>query len=373
MNLKGKDLHSDLFKRLLRSIGLGHLYKNFVNMGLQKAYSLLVDSTIKVKFQGDMVDPSKCEKLRKTIQNEIKKFMYTSKTIKEPISLNTFFTALTLVMTFVRIEKHKDEVWLKGIAEKLDTIYKENSCNTFTLLFQVVMTIVVRECDFNTVLFGFEPLYEYEKSQCCPFSILIRVKKAQEREFILDGAPRKAYRVGWCHGGGEIQWGTISYSNWSYAVYIQNHALEALEKRIDILKRPNLRYYLSKSVRRGVLAPFEGKYLLEYRMNGEKFGYFVCTFSGSCLVLRTFLFITYDGTPEGDSLSTALNLDRTSKDYMGLEKLSSYESAMNNADLKDRLPLTVKHFEMSKEELKDIMLKRLEASEMLIKNEPCGR
>lgn len=354
MKANGEKLHSDLFKRLLRSLGYAHLYKKLVKTHLVRAYTLKTKTTIPVIIDDPSVNPSKCQRVKKTLENELKKVMYTSCNLREPISVNTFYTAFHLLRSWVRIDALKDEDWLEGVAEKLDEIYLAECKEVYLLLLHTVIWNLVDLSDFRTVVFGYKTDFDKNYKDSI-LGIIVKVNKARIREFILDGVPRKAYRVGWCRVDGTVEWGVLDYKKWEYKVYIQNHAMEALEKRIDILKLPRLRYFLSKSVIRANLRFFDGKYLLEFLMDGVKFGYFVCTFSGSCIILRTFLFITYDGTPEGNGLNSRLDLDRLSKNYMGLEKLSSYERVMEDEDLKENLPLTQKHRDLTRKELRELM------------------
>lgn len=159
------------------------------------------------------------------------------------------------------------------------------------------------------------------------------------REFELDSVIRKTYRVGRCGKGSVAKWYSYFFQGREYPIYIQNHAIDALEKRIDNSKTTLLLFHLAMSLEKPELRFYEGKYLLTYRIGNKiKAGYFVCSFVSGCIVLRTFLFITYDGTPEGDLVNVKLELDRQSKTYMGLEKFSTYEMALENEDLKEHLP-----------------------------------
>jgi hypothetical protein len=158
-------------------------------------------------------------------------------------------------------------------------------------------------------------------------------------DFELDGVVRKAYRVGRCGKGSVITWSQYNFQGREYPIYIQSHAIEALEKRIDTTRTSILLFHLAHSLEKTELRYYEGKYLLTYRIsNNTKVGYFVCSFVSGSLVLRTFLFITYDGTPEGDLINVKMELDKQSKTYMGLDKYSTFEMALHDEDLKGYLP-----------------------------------
>jgi hypothetical protein len=167
----------------------------------------------------------------------------------------------------------------------------------------------------------------------------LNVVAPEVREFELDSVKRIAYRVGRCGKGSVVKWYSYFFQGREYPIYIQNHAIDALEKRVDTGKTSLLLFHLATSLEKPELRFYEGKYLLTYRItNNIKVGYFVCSFVSKCIVLRTFLFITYDGTPEGDLVNIKLELDRQSKAYLGLEKYSTYAMALENEDLKAYLP-----------------------------------
>ncbi|HEX2956292.1 MAG TPA: hypothetical protein VHO70_05655, partial [Chitinispirillaceae bacterium] len=199
---------------------------------------------------------------------------------------------------------------------------------------------LVYNSDFRNALFAFD--YEEKSGKTkmgCSFRIVLYKVDPVVMEFELDGVRRRAYRVGRCGKGSVVAWSRYSFLGREYPVYIQNHAVEALEKRIDTTKTSLLLFYLTFSLEKPELRYYEGKYLLTYRIdNNTKVGYFVCSFVSGCLVLRTFLFITYDGTPEGDLINVKLELDKRSKAYMGLGKYSTYEIALKDEDLKPHLP-----------------------------------
>lgn len=110
-------------------------------------------------------------------------------------------------------------------------------------------------------------------------------------------------------------------------VYIQSHALERLYERIDCFENSkSLIYdYLWCSILNAkVVKSTNGKYLIEYWFNCHKLGYLVTTINDGVAIVRTFLFITMDGTPEGLLLHKKLGIRRDDKEYLHLDKLRTY-------------------------------------------------
>lgn len=69
---------------------------------------------------------------------------------------------------------------------------------------------------------------------------------------------------------------------------------------------------------------FKGTLLIPYYLLLQKAGYFVCEVHEGKLILTTFLFLTNNDTPEGDKLYRLYQLTRNDKDYLAINKLSSF-------------------------------------------------
>jgi hypothetical protein len=56
----------------------------------------------------------------------------------------------------------------------------------------------------------------------------------------------------------------------------------------------------------------------------SKIGYFVAEVAEGVVLIKTFLFITNTGTPEGDKLDRELNAGKLEKEFLKLDRLSTY-------------------------------------------------
>lgn len=110
-------------------------------------------------------------------------------------------------------------------------------------------------------------------------------------------------------------------------VYVQQHALNKLQERIDIT--PGIMHF-------GMFAAFmepeinHVKYdrysLVEFSLSRQKVGYFLVTLHEDKLVIRTFLFLTNDGTPEGKKLEKLLEIDKLDKKHLMIDRLPTLNS-----------------------------------------------
>jgi hypothetical protein len=158
--------------------------------------------------------------------------------------------------------------------------------------------------------------------------------KAVKKDIVIDGIPRPAYRAGWPRNENGIDWFTICKKDLGIDgvdadkpmdVYIQSHALIRLRERIDTVDHAGLHLTLATSLYQMEISNLpNGKSLLAYYHHDHKLGYFLLDVIDSVVVVRTFLFITNSGTPEGDRLDKELNVGKLEKQYVGIDKLSSF-------------------------------------------------
>lgn len=327
--IKETKAYAALFKRLFTSLGLGHLYGKAMKTSLVGVYSVMLQHSMNVEVENPN---ERSPEVIKFIQKKLKKRMLPESKIQPPISVNTFFTAFFYFRVFVNSEELKGTEWVQGLSEDLEQLYLSEAETAYSHLAVSLYFSLVRHNNFKLGLYSFEIKPFLDKGCFSPFKIILRLHKAQIREFVLDNCTRKAYRVARCDINGEIIWGTCRYRERDYPVYIQSHALDALEKRVDTFRISKLRLYVSESVQKGKLEFYKGKYLLEFQIEDTKYGYFVCAVSCDCIILRTFLFLTYDGTPEGEAINRALEVDKAAKDYLGLDKVSSLVETLMEAE-----------------------------------------
>jgi hypothetical protein len=155
-----------------------------------------------------------------------------------------------------------------------------------------------------------------------------------KRKLRIRDTTRLAYRVGWCTAEQGITWAEVigaqfgydnEWSNLPVRVYVQAHALQRLKERVDLIHNSYLQFYLYLSIQDLVVVRTEsGQQLIEFHYSGKKLGYFAFDLLGKNLIIRTFLFITMDGTPEGDVLREKLGIEAEDKKYLSIDKLSTF-------------------------------------------------
>ncbi|MDR1385687.1 MAG: hypothetical protein LBJ67_17835 [Planctomycetaceae bacterium] len=114
-----------------------------------------------------------------------------------------------------------------------------------------------------------------------------------------------------------------SFPNLPINVYIQQHAVERLMERTCCPFPHWIHGYLIDAMEKkpNVIRLTEDRFLIEYRMVGIKIGYFLATLVDGELLLRTFLFITHNGTPEGQKLEKATGLQQEDRKYLSMDNI----------------------------------------------------
>ncbi len=108
-------------------------------------------------------------------------------------------------------------------------------------------------------------------------------------------------------------------------VYIQKHAIQRLKERIDSIKTGYAQYFMYRSFDEPkVFYDTHNNLLVEYRIIGKKAGYFRVDIVEGIVVIRTFLFITNNDTPEGQLLEKNTGLQKPDKKYLAMDKLSTF-------------------------------------------------
>nr|WP_319998734.1 hypothetical protein [uncultured Draconibacterium sp.] len=124
--------------------------------------------------------------------------------------------------------------------------------------------------------------------------------------------------------------------NLSIKVYIQKHAITRIKERLGI-------HFWHMSYSLVVIAmcnkPIEietsKSFLFPVTYGKIKVGYLKAELTGNKLVILTFLFLTNNGTPEGQKLNN-IGLEKEDKKYLGIDKLDIFI----NSDIKNDERLT---------------------------------
>lgn len=164
--------------------------------------------------------------------------------------------------------------------------------------------------------------------------IIISSFKIKSQSIMIDGNPRPVLRMGYVFPNYGIDWISIKPSDLKincslpdtlHDVYVQSHALHRLSERIDCLPAGTIHYNMFISLKfPKVFYDLNHNILIEFRYYETRAGYFRLDITEGKIIIRTFLFITNNGTPEGQKLGKITGLQKLDKKYLFLDKLSTF-------------------------------------------------
>jgi len=164
--------------------------------------------------------------------------------------------------------------------------------------------------------------------------IIIRIFKTEPQSIRLGspGGDSRAFRCGSTFYSRKIDWVKwkmietgVGMSQATHSVYIHAHALRRLFQRIPVAQTETLADCLYGSLSEPKFVHSRnGQMLVEYRLRDKPMGYLPVEFFDGRYLLRTFLFLTMDGTPEGQRLRERFSIRRHGIETMRLDKLESF-------------------------------------------------
>ena len=217
--------------------------------------------------------------------------------------------------------------------------YVTNLENTYAQankkLYEILCAFGLGFCDIGKSLYWFE--YEIE---CTPDFVGLQniinmfSHDAASTQVEINAHPRPIKRVGWASAFTGLDWITLKpsvfkikspFADVPLNVYIQSHALQRLSERIDCFQTGVVQFNMYLSLRDPkVFYDHHHNILVEFRISNTKAGYFRVDMVEGMIVIRTFLFVTNSGTPEGQKLEQNTGLQKLDKKYLAIDKLSTF-------------------------------------------------
>jgi hypothetical protein len=160
-----------------------------------------------------------------------------------------------------------------------------------------------------------------------------QIHKAEWRKFKINNETHSAFQFGGFLPSKGFRWFSVTYENFKenlpmgklpIPVFIQKHAIERLKERLDAMEPSILIINTFNCFEHPKVTEYRNKYYQEYRVYDHPIGYFIGELIDGSFVIQTFLFITNNGTPEGDKLNKNLGIKKLDKKYLAIDKLSTF-------------------------------------------------
>lgn len=324
------------FERIVTLISGSSKTIKLIPPAILENYYIYRFHAIKVEAaSGYSIDPFVLEDVKQGISVHLRKSTTPLNEKGDTITLEEFMTiGLTLLLQTGRFEQTLEKtaapfiVLLKSLLKQQED--PESGLHDSIRIIRMMGLFV---SNISTSLYTVEVKNEQTEPK---FYISVKIRRhIQEKTHItIDGISRAIVRVGWGFDPEGVSWCLCSPalfglpgndSSDKLPVYIQTHALQRLEERLDCVHANLASYYICEAVKNGIIIKNpDNNFLIEYKFNEKKTGYLLAGIYGDKVVIRTFLFLTNNGTPEGKKLQELAGIQKLDKQYLLLDKLSTF-------------------------------------------------
>ncbi|MBI9037935.1 MAG: hypothetical protein JEY97_07370 [Bacteroidales bacterium] len=323
--------------------------KFYFNLWLgENAFSLLPQREVSLLYKLHFTPPrllvAEGSRVSKKMLMEFKKSLcgwldfYTLEIADElpKITLNHFFTYYLSIIFFLRKINEDDFANAKELKEKfkkLDETGDKTIKNGYQLLDNVLLMLGLVYSDPLKCFYWLNWKVNDEKSKIKGLFIFLKINivKPITMDFIVKGDKRPAYRYGVPLNRTGIFWQTYKPPDkgsfrWKeeLEIYIQSHAIKRLYERVELIDPIFMRYFLFYSLRQPKMFYEKNFLLIPYQMEHVVIGYFIADITQGKILIRTFLFLTNEGTPEARRLKENTGLMKADIKYLKIHKLKAF-------------------------------------------------
>ena len=295
---------------------------------------------IAVSEEGQSIPPKIIEAIQLLINFYIKKEMMPAETSQKPVSIIDFYTTgLTLSAYCAYLEnndiKYKNVDQVKTLIsnsnlelnKQFDILYDKLVLQLFPFLIQTTNSFWEGYFSYRFNISNSDDIVGLQ------YQVVVKQHALEKRKFLLSDNVRPAFRIGWTFKANAFEWLYLLPSDLGIKslpedqqipVYIQSHAIQRIFERLDCIHRYVLISSIYLSIGKCVCIKDRGKFIIEFVILDVKVGYLSAVMSEGKLVIRTFLFLTFNGTPEGKRLEEFIGLKALDTKYLKMDKLSSF-------------------------------------------------
>ncbi len=307
---------------------------------LEKIYKLRSLPVKILPAEGNEVPKDIMRKFRKSM-NELMPMVNVGITDKDvKINLNTYFTVASIFFEYIndlKGDEYRDAEFVKQLKEKFKS-YKDTFNTAYRKLMMCLDVICIDTGDLLKRLYWTTHSFKLAHGDTCGIENIISVHSSLPETIHdnKDSIDRQLLRVscGFADKGilsVDADRGKLKVANEVNAppikVFIQAHALHRMKERLDSLNPFWQHLELIRAVREmKIRHRIDGNFFIEYRLDSITVGYLVADLKDENLIIRTFLLITQNGTPEGDKFSELCGLDKIDKSFLRMDRLSTFIS-----------------------------------------------
>jgi len=254
------------------------------------------------------------------------------------ITIEDYFTVGLTVQGYSRVIEDKDFLHADQVRSAMKNFeIKEGIIeNALSKLFEIISALGYWESKIGGFMYWLKYDQKLIKSGGNGMNNILEVysHKPETGRAKINGKVRPVIRLGWGLANTGVEWANLQpsllnikngSSDLPLKVYVQSHTLQRLDERIDCVSTTisHLNFF-SSFVNAKVFYDNNHNILIEHRICECKVGYFRVDIVDGLAVVRTFLFLTQSGTPEGQLLWKNTGLQKLDTKYLVMDKLSSF-------------------------------------------------
>ena len=198
-------------------------------------------------------------------------------------------------------------------------------------MYSAMNIVVIRHSSLDgagLINFDFENSKIHPSGEFLRQRIMISLYKPKIRPVYIDGKKRKCYEAVFMP---KFQYGyktvSVTINGKRYPAYIQSHALRRIEERYDITSPSVAREIVFDAVNEKEAIPYQGTWLVPCNYKEHIVGYMLCEIIDDFCLFKTFLFVTQNGTPQGDYLLKSLDLTKKDKTLLTIDRFSAFKKS----------------------------------------------
>jgi hypothetical protein len=324
-------------RKVLNAIGCSHIYELLPSDEFDWLYKLRCQSIQIVIAPGDFMPPGKLKWIKRLLSAMLKRYEIPLLPDGALIDLDTYFTAgMTLLLygNTITFEDYPKAAQVKEalMPYLLDRKYKNQA---YVHLKQIAETIGLMLSDpIKRVYWATVNLDTTTNKNNYAYKMVWHSAIPEKRYVPIDKEFHTIFRLGKVRYQSGPAW--IIYvaghnipnadNQKDVTVYLQSHVLTRLYERLDCIPKETVYSEFLKSMENfNARCDNEtDRIFVDMRIYNVKVGYLLATVFNNKLILRTFLFITLQGTPEGIALRKNAKLKRDEVTFLELDRLSTF-------------------------------------------------
>ena len=320
---------------------------------LDKIYLTRSRSVSVEAFKGHEIPPKFIEAVKVIVNSCMKQILIPIEKTNKTVSIADIYSmGLSIYIHLLYIKEHT----YKNSQTVNELLWP--TCGDINYLFDLIYDKLLDEVYPFLITITNNPCHHYfsysleteipDDAWGAKFRIVVKKYPPEKINITIDNISRSVFRIGWTFKTNVFEWLFVTplqlgintaFDNLQIPVYIQMHALQRLIERIDCLHPAFIISGVYSSLREIKVINDKNKFIIELKVFGVKVGYLSAVMLDGKLVIRTFLFLTYNGTPEGKRLEEFIGLQKLDTQYLKMDKLSSFMSSKLNSNEDLRLLL----------------------------------